>query len=164
MRPLQARKVKEHLVVQTIDICEQKNFANRQDKKHLLHNMPQTVKIIICTVYQRLRTWTVDSVWGNRATFRDSAIQHNSEWNSETIIAHHTAKHQIFLIIHIKSKLINCVMFQRKMLRDLKYVVSCKDLSRPQLCHLPATGVFPSGRNLSVPQLLLLQNRTNDRV
>lgn len=163
MRLLQARKVNEHLVVQTTDICEQKNFANRQDEKRLLHNMPQTIKII-CTVYQRLRTRTVDSVWENRATFRDSVIQHNSEWNSKTITAHHTAKHQIFLIIHIKAKLINCVMFQRKMPRDLKYVVSCKDLTRPQLCHLPATGVFPSGRNLSVPQFLLLQNRTNDRV
>lgn len=36
------------------------------------------------------------------ATFRDSVIQYNSEWNYETIIAHRTAKDQVFLIIHMK--------------------------------------------------------------
>lgn len=127
------------------------NFCQQtEDRKHLLQNMPPTIKITICTVYKRLRTWTVVFLRGKKASVSDPVIQCNSEWNSETIIAHRAAKHQIFLIIRIKAKLINCVMFQRKMPLDLKYVVTAKTWPDPhfaayqpqELCQVVGTLLY----------------------
>lgn len=123
----------------------------RENERHLLHNMPQTIKNYHLYPLQQVKNVDCRVCTRKKKPPSETVIQYNSEWSSKTIIAHHAANHQIVLINHTEAKLINCVMFQRKMPLDLKYVVSCKDLTTSfatyqlrELCQVVGTFMYLS--------------------
>lgn len=70
---------------------------------------------------EKTEIWNQESGREKRAAFRDCVIENCPKRNYKEIIADHTAKHQVSLIIHEKAQFRNCVRLLRKMPWDLKY-------------------------------------------